>query len=95
MQSSEIEERYFEAWRAHDWQLLEAITEPDISYEINGKDGYSGHDQLRAYWDRNRERQKDLVVRTQQIESARSWSTHTFYSRFYNVPKGEYQIVLG
>lgn len=95
MRNVSVEEKYFTSWRTHNWEMLESITDPKISYEIRSKPTMNGHGDLQKYWERNAERQDQLTVQSHFLGAGPDWSSYCFHSRFYNTQKQQIQTVFG
>lgn len=61
-QATSVIQTYFDAWQHHDVAALDRVFAPNASYEITGKATYRTLPQIRAYWQRNALRQKNVVI---------------------------------
>ena len=61
---------YFIAWKNYDIEMLKAIFSQSAKYIIRGKRVYDGIDEIIKYWERNKERQKNIQLHWKIVESS-------------------------
>jgi hypothetical protein len=87
---------YFISWQNHDIGLLNLIFDSQSVYVILPKTRiYKGIDEISNYWDRNRIRQKDLIISWDFLNKSESIINTEFSACFYDNEEGKYNKIEG
>jgi len=95
--NSEIVAAYFEAWRSRSTEQVQQIFSDNAEYliKVDGKKSYLGIDEIKQYWRKNAERQQDLTLDYQIIESRAHDILIVFFANFTDVDERQRQLVNG
>ena len=63
-------ENYFIAWKNYDIDLLKSIFTQSAKYIIRRKKVYNGIEEIIKYWERNKERQKNIELHWRKLYSS-------------------------
>jgi len=81
-------DKYFDAWERQDAALLDEVFSNDASYIISQKcRNIKGIDQIKAYWERNSNRQRNLSIIRKSITFL-DYSLSYFEAHFLDVFEG-------
>lgn len=87
--------KYFIAWENYDTDLLRSIFLSSAKYIIRGKRVYYGIDEIEAYWERNRRRQKDIKLHWRIINSSWYCEIVEFGAYFWDLESQLYTKING
>lgn len=87
---------YFECWKTHDVDALARIFATDATYAILPRARtLSGLEAIRAYWQRNQARQRDVAIVWAIIERHDSGALVAFRAQYFDVEVGQHEQVTG
>ena len=94
--TKELINKYFKAWINYDIVLLNEIFESSAKYIIiNKKRVYEGIEEITSYWNRNKNRQRDLSLRWEVLECQASYGCVSFHATFFDVEEKTTNIIDG
>lgn len=89
-------DRYFTAWLKHDSLSIKGLFTSEATYNIKPrKRVLKGQDEICAYWDRNKERQDNLVLEWIVIKSNRKQVKSDFVATFFDNIEQQHQCIRG
>lgn len=87
---------YFKSWREHDVEALSKIFTVDCEYHIKDKPSLNGLHELQVYWNRNKDRQRELDVFDPIVFEATADATKVaFCATFLDSEEKQNQTVFG
>jgi hypothetical protein len=87
---------YFRAWQTHSVSDLQGVFSEEAKYEIIPIDKTLVRlKEIREYWSRNRERQRDLSVEWSIESLSGRLALSSFVAKFYDIEECESQIISG
>lgn len=86
---------YFEAWENYDLILLKNIFDRKAKYIVRRKKVYDGIEAIVNYWKRNADRQEDLKIIWQLLDTGRNHERVHFSAAFYDNEECLFNIIDG
>lgn len=91
-----IVNEYFRVWKSYDLEGLKRIFDYEAKYEIIPKKRtLMGHTGICEYWNRNLQRQQDLILSWNVIFSNNSYVKTNFIAEFFDIEEKEVQRIEG
>lgn len=88
--------KYFESWRNYDINLLQEIFDPSAKYCIkNKKRVYNGIEEIVAYWNRNKDRQRNLSLMWNILKCEKMYGCVSFHAVFFDIEEKNTNIIDG
>lgn len=88
-------ENYFIAWKNYDIDLLKSIFTQSPKYIIRRKKVYNGIEEIIKYWERNKERQKNIELHWRILNSSFQCEVVEFGAYFWDMESKMYTKING
>src|SRR3989442_15920829 len=89
-------EKYFKAWSDHDVDLVREIFHESATYDMVGKKSLSSLNEIIDYWERNKRRQRNLIILPQvRLDVPPEAPSCVFCASFIDIEEHENQTVYG
>lgn len=88
-------ENYFIAWKNYDIDLLKSIFTQSAKYIIRRKKVYNGIEEIIKYWERNKERQKNIELHWRILNSSFQCEVVEFGAYFWDMESKMYTKING
>ncbi len=93
--NQKIVDAYFRAWHKYDLSLLNKLFDTNACYVIRNKKTYAGIEEIKNYWVRNKERQRDLETSYRITDTKENFVRLNFKANFFDVEESEQQQIVG
>ena len=88
-------EAYFLAWKNFDTILLGNIFSTSAKYIIRGKRIYTGIEEIKKYWERNKNRQRNLKLHWHIVKTSSRCDVVNFSAYFFDIEENVYTKING
>ncbi|RFZ92880.1 nuclear transport factor 2 family protein [Mucilaginibacter conchicola] len=79
---------YKDLWERHDTENLEMLFAGDIVYEEKVNSIFNGLEELKAYWNENREKQRNVSFHAKRFISTKEQIVIDWKATFFDIKRG-------